>query len=156
MQCFHPSKIRSGGRLLERPCNRCMACRINKTYEWSTRLVYEMESHDKACFITLTYDPDFYQTMERLLSRIFRSLTKGFGRSIMAIRLVNINFIFVVSMVLLLLDLIIMALYLVLILSLRSGFASKSMQKVHIILPLLFLSSGLSVLMKLVLLLRLA
>lgn len=59
MQCFHPSKIRSGGRLLERPCNRCMACRINKTYEWSTRLVYEMESHDKACFITLTYDPDF-------------------------------------------------------------------------------------------------
>lgn len=58
MQCFHPSEIHSGGRKLTVPCNRCMACRINKTYEWSTRLIYEMDDHDKSVFITLTYDDD--------------------------------------------------------------------------------------------------
>lgn len=58
MQCFHPSEIYSGGRKLTVPCNRCMACRINKTFEWSTRLTYEMDDHDKSVFVTLTYDDD--------------------------------------------------------------------------------------------------
>lgn len=37
------------------PCRKCIPCKINKTSEWSMRLMMELESWDTARFITLTY-----------------------------------------------------------------------------------------------------
>lgn len=59
MRCLHPSVIHpSEGGTLVVPCNRCIACRINKTEEWSTRLLFEYEKHGVGAFVTLTYDDE--------------------------------------------------------------------------------------------------
>lgn len=40
------------------PCNKCTACKIAHSREWSVRLIHELDYYDKACFITLTYDDE--------------------------------------------------------------------------------------------------
>lgn len=40
------------------PCGQCFACRINKTSQWTFRLMLELTDWDDACFITLTYDDE--------------------------------------------------------------------------------------------------
>lgn len=61
MQCFNPILLthlataeRPEG--FEVPCGKCMACRIARARQWALRLLHEMDSWDKAVFITLTYD----------------------------------------------------------------------------------------------------
>lgn len=38
------------------PCGRCIACRLSKAHDWSVRGMLELYCHDKASFVTLTYD----------------------------------------------------------------------------------------------------
>lgn len=38
------------------PCGQCIACRLNYAKFWSIRMMQELKLHDKACFVTLTYD----------------------------------------------------------------------------------------------------
>lgn len=38
------------------PCGSCLSCRINRAGELADRAMLEMKYHDKACFVTLTYD----------------------------------------------------------------------------------------------------
>lgn len=60
MRCSHPSVIATpGGGTMSVPCNRCMACRINKTSEWVSRLRMEMMDFDQMSYITLTYADEF-------------------------------------------------------------------------------------------------
>lgn len=40
------------------PCGHCIPCRVKRTQDWSIRLMYELNYHQKAIFITLTYDND--------------------------------------------------------------------------------------------------
>lgn len=40
------------------PCGQCLACRINKRRQWTTRLLLEFINHDKTAFVTLTYSPE--------------------------------------------------------------------------------------------------
>lgn len=37
------------------PCGKCRACRIAKAREWATRIVHELQYHDSAVFVTLTF-----------------------------------------------------------------------------------------------------
>lgn len=37
------------------PCGGCLGCRLDKSREWSIRLLHERASHDLASFVTLTY-----------------------------------------------------------------------------------------------------
>lgn len=38
------------------PCGRCLGCQIDRSREWANRLMMELEYHDSAYFVTLTYD----------------------------------------------------------------------------------------------------
>ena len=37
------------------PCGQCIGCRLQKSREWANRLMLELKGHDKAIFLTLTY-----------------------------------------------------------------------------------------------------
>ena len=55
MQCVKPIQVPNG----RFPCGKCIACRIAKSREWSSRLLHELTYWDKAVFITLTYEDQF-------------------------------------------------------------------------------------------------
>lgn len=38
------------------PCNRCIGCLKRRSQNWATRMMCELAYHEKACFVTLTYD----------------------------------------------------------------------------------------------------
>lgn len=38
------------------PCGRCICCRIDQSRQWALRGVCELAMHERACFITLTYN----------------------------------------------------------------------------------------------------
>ena len=40
------------------PCGNCLPCRINKSKEWSTRILLEQKVHTHSCFATLTYEDE--------------------------------------------------------------------------------------------------
>lgn len=40
------------------PCGQCLSCRINKRRVWTLRLMLENYYHEKAAFVTLTYNDD--------------------------------------------------------------------------------------------------
>lgn len=40
------------------PCGKCIGCLMKRSMDWSVRMMHELEDHDRACFITLTYDDD--------------------------------------------------------------------------------------------------
>lgn len=58
------------------PCGRCMACRIQKTNEWTIRMEHELEYHKDSCFLTLTYDdehiPINYSLVKKDISGFFK------------------------------------------------------------------------------------
>lgn len=40
------------------PCRGCMACKVNHKRLWQHRIILELKAHEKASFITLTYDDE--------------------------------------------------------------------------------------------------
>lgn len=40
------------------PCGQCIGCRLDRSREWAIRMVHELKNHEKACFITLTYNDE--------------------------------------------------------------------------------------------------
>lgn len=72
MVCTSPFRLRGDGRLYRHfdltenkivhskyiivPCGQCMACRINRSNEWSDRISHELALYNTACFATITYD----------------------------------------------------------------------------------------------------
>lgn len=43
---------------MEVPCGQCIGCRIDRSQQWALRCMFEASTHEKNCFITLTYDDD--------------------------------------------------------------------------------------------------
>lgn len=41
---------------IEVPCGGCVGCRIDRSRQWTIRLLHESRLHDLKCFLTLTYD----------------------------------------------------------------------------------------------------
>lgn len=72
MGCFHPLKAyRLGGQIkfgdpgvskvaepLTLPCGQCMGCRLERSRQWATRIMFEAQLHQANSFITLTYSPE--------------------------------------------------------------------------------------------------
>lgn len=42
----------------EIPCGNCMSCRLRYSRDWANRCMLELQSHDSAWFLTITYDDD--------------------------------------------------------------------------------------------------
>ena len=40
------------------PCGQCIGCRLDYSRRWATRLMLELQCHETAFFLTLTYDDD--------------------------------------------------------------------------------------------------
>lgn len=40
------------------PCGKCVGCRLEYSKQWADRCLMELEEHDSAYFLTLTYDDD--------------------------------------------------------------------------------------------------
>lgn len=61
MKCTRPvlERTKTGPvEIVERPCGKCPACRSKKAQEWVFRLYAEMKCHEKAVFVTLTFDDE--------------------------------------------------------------------------------------------------
>ena len=41
------------------PCGQCVGCRLERSRQWAIRCMHESQLHEKNCFITLTYAPEF-------------------------------------------------------------------------------------------------
>lgn len=39
-------------------CGKCLGCRMDKSQEWANRCIMELQDHEDAYFLTLTYDND--------------------------------------------------------------------------------------------------
>jgi len=43
---------------LEVPCGQCIGCRLERSRQWAVRIMHELQFHDSASFLTLTYNDD--------------------------------------------------------------------------------------------------
>lgn len=41
---------------LSLPCGTCIGCRMSKARDWTVRCQLELQAHERACWVTLTYD----------------------------------------------------------------------------------------------------
>lgn len=79
MQCLNP--FEKDGNTFN--CGHCVNCRINRTSEWSLRLLYELSCHyeDGASFLTLTYNDENLPADKGLekeeLQKFFKRLRKN-------------------------------------------------------------------------------
>lgn len=66
------------------PCGKCAACRLNKSSEWATRVVHEMQYCTESCFITLTYKdaPDGYSLVKKDVQDFMKRLRSNLSRSV--------------------------------------------------------------------------
>lgn len=85
MQCSFPRPVKNGNITIYVPCGQCICCRINKTTEWSIRLLCELKNYgSNAMFVTLTYDDEHLpkdfslhkEDLQKFFKRLRRDLEK--------------------------------------------------------------------------------
>lgn len=69
------SRRNYGEHAIELPCGKCLACRLDKAAEWSTRILLESCSFKDNYFCTFTYD-DLHLTSNSLLLDDFQKFVK--------------------------------------------------------------------------------
>lgn len=57
-------KVPSMTKYIEIPCGQCIGCRLQRSREWANRMMMELKYHEKACFLTLTYNDDYLNWFE--------------------------------------------------------------------------------------------
>lgn len=73
MPCYHPQTVYrkdpgpgvsfveipgKTGLPIEIPCGRCIGCLLERSRQWSVRIMHEKSMHDENSFLTLTYNDD--------------------------------------------------------------------------------------------------
>lgn len=61
---------------IQLPCGRCIGCRLERSRQWAARLMHELRFHDKASFITLTYDEDHLPPGGTLVPKHYQDFMK--------------------------------------------------------------------------------
>lgn len=68
---------------IKAPCGRCMACRIQRTREWATRIMHELNTNDgKAVFVTFTYNKENLPEGGSLVPDHVKAFLKRFRKAI--------------------------------------------------------------------------
>ena len=63
-------------RPLDLPCNNCLSCKADQSMMWSIRCYHELTEHDKASFVTLTYDEEHLPKDNKLNKDHLRNFIK--------------------------------------------------------------------------------
>lgn len=96
MPCYHPLSAwrdKSSGAILfvdrgfgdriDLPCGRCIGCRLERSRQWATRIMFEAQAHEKTSFLTLTYSDENLPSPPSLRYRDYqlfmKRLRKQFG-----------------------------------------------------------------------------
>jgi len=78
MKCNHEFILRAGtAYAMSVPCGQCIACRINKTQQWSMRILHESGYWNKSVFLTLTYDDDHIPLDNSINRKTLQALIKS-------------------------------------------------------------------------------
>lgn len=92
MSCYHPLaawKCADGGvvfvnslrrndivQRIDLPCGQCIGCRLRRARDWAVRVMHEAQTHEKSCFVTLTYDDEHLPGNGSLVYRDFQLFMK--------------------------------------------------------------------------------
>jgi len=68
------------------PCGQCIGCRLDYALDWAVRCTCEVQVHERSCFITLTYDPDFVPSGGSLSLRHWQLFMKDLRRLVGPVR----------------------------------------------------------------------
>lgn len=58
------------------PCGQCVGCRLERSRQWSVRLMHEAAMHEDNCFLTLTYDDEHVPSDGSLRKSDFQKFMK--------------------------------------------------------------------------------
>lgn len=58
------------------PCGQCIGCRLERSRQWAMRLMHEAQSHEKTCFITVTYSDEQIPSGQTLVKSHFQNFLK--------------------------------------------------------------------------------
>ncbi|QXP07874.1 MAG: replication initiator protein [Arizlama microvirus] len=87
-RCTEPVNLtdKKTGTVYTVPCGTCPSCKINRTTDWTTRIIHESMTYDNNLFITLTYDdihiPDGDTLDKRQLQLFLKRLRKNINKDI--------------------------------------------------------------------------
>lgn len=77
------SRSFAGALPVNLPCGQCIGCRLQKAAEWTTRLHHEHSQHERASFVTLTFNdehlPIDYSINVRDVQLFLKRLRKALG-----------------------------------------------------------------------------
>ncbi|AXH77038.1 MAG: replication initiator protein [Microviridae sp.] len=79
MPCFSPISVPKRGFVDLRvtvACGQCIGCRVDRTEDWTTRIMHEVTLHDLCQFITLTYSDDELPANGSLVKKDFQDFMK--------------------------------------------------------------------------------
>lgn len=64
-------------------CGSCIGCKLERSRQWAIRCVHEAQMHEKSCFITLTYAPEYLPKNGSLskepVPKFMKALRKKYG-----------------------------------------------------------------------------
>ena len=79
MPCFQPISVPKRGFVDLRvtvACGQCIGCRVDRTEDWTTRIMHEVTLHDLCQFVTLTYSDDNLPANGSLVKKDYQDFMK--------------------------------------------------------------------------------
>lgn len=71
---------------LEIPCGQCVSCRLQYSRQWADRCMMELESHDSAFFVTLTYNDSYINRDDSEIRRYYADEHTGEAKVSLSLR----------------------------------------------------------------------
>lgn len=79
MPCLSPITVPKKGYVdlrVQVACGQCVGCRVDRTEDWTTRIMHEVSCHDLNQFVTLTYDDRHLPSNGSLVKEDFQKFMK--------------------------------------------------------------------------------
>lgn len=83
MPCLAPITVPKKGYVdlrVQVACGQCVGCRVDRTEDWTTRIMHEVACHDLNQFVTLTYDDEHLPSNGSLVKKDFPKFMKRLRR----------------------------------------------------------------------------